>query len=44
MISITSRAFEVSRKRRRGLSVGNPSRTRRPRRARWQRARREARP
>jgi hypothetical protein len=42
-ISTTSRAFEVSRKRRRGLSLGDPRRARRSRRAPRQGARREAR-
>jgi hypothetical protein len=42
-ISTTSRAFEVTRKRRRGLSLGDPRQARRPRRARRQGADREAR-
>jgi len=41
MISTTSRAFEVSRKRRRGLSLGDPHRARRPHRARGQGAHRK---
>jgi len=43
-ISTTSRAFEISRKRRRGLSVGEPRRARRPPGAWRQGADREARP